>query len=46
VVAEALNLLTMALISDDRWRIDLERRRGRLDRRVGQRDQDRLALTG
>ena len=46
VVAEALNLLTMALMSDDRWRVDLERRRRRLDRRVGSRDRDRLALTG
>ncbi len=46
VVAEALNLLSMAFIGDDRWRLDLERRRRRLDRRVGHRDRDRLALTG
>ena len=45
VVAEALELLTMAVISDDRWRIELEHRRMRLDRRVARIGRE-LALTG
>jgi len=46
VVAEALNLLTMAVIGDDRWRTDLERRRRRLDLRVGLSSRGELAFTG
>jgi uncharacterized protein YprB with RNaseH-like and TPR domain len=46
VVAEALNLLTMAVITDDRWVRDLEYRRHRLDRRLGVRLPERLRLTG
>ncbi|MEO6796862.1 MAG: ribonuclease H-like domain-containing protein [Candidatus Dormibacter sp.] len=46
VVAEALNLLTMAVIRDDRWRVDLEQRRHRLDVRVRRASRGRLALTG
>jgi uncharacterized protein YprB with RNaseH-like and TPR domain len=45
VVAEALELLTMAVITDDRWRIELERRRLRLDKRVARIGRE-LALTG
>jgi hypothetical protein len=45
VVAEALELMTMAVITDDRWRIELERRRLRLDKRVARIGRE-LALTG
>lgn len=45
VVAEALDLLTMAVITEDRWRIELERRRLRLDKRVARIGRE-LALTG
>lgn len=46
VVGEALDLLTMAVLTDDRWLKDLERRRHRLDRRLGVRVPGGLALTG
>ena len=45
VVAEALELMTMAVVSDERLRIELERRRVRLGRRVARIDTE-LALTG
>ncbi len=35
LVAEALTLLAAAVVGDERWRQDLERRRSRLDQRVG-----------
>jgi uncharacterized protein YprB with RNaseH-like and TPR domain len=46
IVAEALDLLTIAVIGDDRWRIDLEQRRRRLDLRVQRSSRGQLALTG
>ena len=46
VVAEALSLLTMAVIGDDRWQTDLEHRRRRLHLRLGRSPGGHLALTG
>ncbi len=46
VVAEALNLLTMAVIGDERWLVDLEQRRRRLDHRLARAGRGQLALTG
>ncbi len=46
VVSQALSLLAVAAVPDARWQEDLERRRNRLDRRLGLRDDLPLALTG
>ena len=46
LVLDALQLLEVAAAWDGRWRLDLERRRARLDRRIGDGRIDALALTG
>ncbi len=46
LVGEALALLAVALVGDDRWRVDLERRRARLDQRLPHWDAPALPLTG
>ena len=46
LVLDALQLLEVAAAWDGRWRLDLERRRARLDRRIGDGRIDELALTG
>jgi len=46
VVSDALRLLAIAVVPNAQWRIDLERRLQRLDRRVGVGDRAELALTG
>ena len=46
IVSDALRLLGMAVVPNVEWRADLERRRERLDRRLGLRDEQDLALTG
>jgi hypothetical protein len=46
LVGEALALLAVALVGDERWRRDLERRRARLDRRLPRWDAPALPLTG
>ena len=46
LVLEALSLLAVAAVPDARWQADLERRRDRLDRRLGLRAELPLALTG
>jgi uncharacterized protein len=46
VVSDALRLLAVAAVSNVQWRIDLERRMQRLDRRLGLDERPQLALTG
>jgi hypothetical protein len=46
LVSDALRLLALAVVSNVPWRVDLERRLQRLDRRVGVDDRLELALTG
>jgi hypothetical protein len=46
LVGEALALLAVALVGDERWRRDLERRRARLDQRLPRWDAPALPLTG
>ena len=46
IVADALSLLAMAVVCNPQWRQDLERRRFRLDRRLGRVDRTEFALTG
>jgi uncharacterized protein YprB with RNaseH-like and TPR domain len=46
LVGEALALLAVALVGDERWRRDLERRRARLDQRLPGWDAPALPLTG
>jgi hypothetical protein len=46
LVGEALALLAVALVGDERWRTDLERRRARLDQRLPRWDAPALPLTG
>ena len=46
VVSDALRLLTIAVVSNAQWQIDLERRLQRLDRRLGVDARPELALTG
>jgi uncharacterized protein len=46
LVGDAQNLLRMAAVPDARWASDLERRRTRLDRRLGWEREGELALTG
>ena len=46
LVSDALRLLALAVVSNVQWRVDLERRLQRLDRRVGVDDRLELALTG
>ena len=46
LVGEALALLAVALVGDERWRQDLERRRARLDQRLSRWDAPALPLTG
>ena len=46
IVSDALRLLGMAVVANAEWRADLERRLERLDRRLGLRDNQELALTG
>jgi uncharacterized protein len=46
VVSDALRLLAIAAVSNVQWRIDLERRLQRLDRRLGAGERTELALTG
>jgi hypothetical protein len=45
LVGEALALLAVALVGDERWRSDLERRRARLDQRLPRWDAPALPLT-
>ena len=46
VVSDALRLLAIAVVSNAQWRVDLERRLERLDRRLGVDERPELALTG
>jgi uncharacterized protein len=46
LVGDALNLLALAVVANPQWRADLERRRARLDRRLGGWDRSAFALTG
>ena len=46
IVGDALRLLGMAVVDNAEWRVDLERRLERLDRRIGRREDQELALTG
>ena len=46
VVSDALRLLAIAVVSNAQWRIDLERRMQRLDRRLAVGERPELALTG
>jgi len=46
VVSDALRLLAIAVVSNAQWRIDLERRLLRLDRRLGLDERRDFALTG
>src|SRR5207244_11950012 len=46
LVLEALSLLAVAAVPDARWQADLERRRDRLDRRLGLRAGLPPGLTG
>jgi uncharacterized protein YprB with RNaseH-like and TPR domain len=46
LVSDALRLLALAVVSNAQWRVDLERRLQRLDRRLGVDDRLELALTG
>jgi len=46
LVVDALNLLGLAVVPNPQWREDLERRRVRLDRRLGDGDRSAFALTG
>jgi uncharacterized protein len=45
IVSDALRLLAIAVVPNPQWRIDLERRQQRLDRRLGL-DRRAFALTG
>jgi uncharacterized protein len=46
VVSDALRLLAVAVVSNEQWRTDLERRQQRLERRLGRDDTRAFALTG
>lgn len=46
LVSDALQLLEVAIVPDERWQDDLERRRVRLNRRLGSESIAQLALTG
>jgi uncharacterized protein len=46
VVSDALRLLAIAAVSNAQWRVDLEGRLQRLDRRLAVGDRPQLALTG
>jgi uncharacterized protein len=46
VVSDALRLLAVAVVSNEQWRTDLERRQQRLERRLGRDDARAFALTG
>jgi hypothetical protein len=46
LVGDALGLLAVAVVRDDRWRRDLEHRRARLDQRLTRADEPALPLTG
>lgn len=46
LVGDALGLLAVAVVGDDRWRRDLEHRRARLDQRLTRWDEPALPLTG
>ena len=46
VVSDALRLLAVAVVSNEQWRTDLERRQQRLERRLGSDDARAFALTG
>jgi len=46
IVSDALGLLVLAAVSNPQWQTDLERRLGRLDRRLGLADGRGFALTG
>ncbi|HXN00423.1 MAG TPA: ribonuclease H-like domain-containing protein [Candidatus Dormibacteraeota bacterium] len=46
IVSDALRLLAVAVVSNAQWRMDLERRQQRLERRLGRDDARAFALTG
>jgi len=46
IVSDALRLLAVAVISNEQWRADLERRQQRLERRLGPYDARAFAFTG
>src|SRR5207247_9536969 len=46
IVSDALGLLVLAAVPNPQWRMDLERRLGRLDRRLGSNAGRAFALTG
>ena len=46
IVSDALRLLAVAVVSNAQWRMDLERRQQRLERRLGRDDVRAFALTG
>ncbi len=46
IVSDALGLLVLASVPNPQWRTDLERRLGRLDRRLGLGGGRVFALTG
>src|SRR5439155_19193298 len=46
IVSDALGLLVFAAVPNPQWRTDLERRLGRLDRRLGPDAARAFALTG
>jgi uncharacterized protein len=46
IVADALRLLAVAVVSNAQWRADLECRQRRLERRLGRDDGRAFALTG
>ena len=46
IVSDALRLLAVAVVSNAQWRMDLERRQLRLERRLGRDDARAFALTG
>jgi len=46
IVSDALGLLVLAAVPNPQWQTDLERRLGRLDRRLGSDDGRAFGLTG
>ena len=46
IVSDALGLLVLAAVPNPQWRLDLERRLGRLDRRLGSYADRVFALNG
>jgi hypothetical protein len=46
IVSDALRLLAVAVVSNTEWRMDLERRQQRLERRLGRDEVRAFALTG